>query len=99
MLKNIMIKLEYVSAIVNEGAALYNKEWGCPEYGEFVLTFNCTMNPKFINDSDIYCEGVLYITKKLKEKYSQNTVTITKIDSNGAAIIYLTNDDDDNSLI
>ena len=79
----------YVSAIANDGKALYKVEWGCPVCGEPVITFNCTANPEFIKDMDLYDAGVLYIAKNLKKNFKQNTVTITKLP---AGIYYLTND-------
>lgn len=76
----------YVSAIANEGHAIYNDEWGCPKYGERVITFNCTANRTFIKDLSKYEEGIVYITTKLKEYFKQSTVTITKINSE---VLYL----------
>lgn len=80
----------YVSAIANAGHALYHQEWGCPNYGERVITFNCSANPAFIKNMDLYEEGVMYITKMLKADYQQHTITITKIP---ASVCYLTDED------
>lgn len=84
----------YVSAIANSGKAIYHTDWGCPDHGERVVTFNCTANPTFIKDLDKYEEGVLYITKKLKKEFQQHTITITCIP---VGVFYLTdeNEDDD----
>ena len=80
----------YVSAVAMVSHAIYNKEWGCPALGEPCISFHCTANPEFIKDFDVYGEGVLYITKKLKKEYEQHTITITKIP---AGVIYLTDKD------
>lgn len=85
----------YVSAIANEGLALYNEEWGCPKYGEFVITFNCTANREFIKELYPYEKGVIYITKKLKKYFDQHTVTITRIDTYGTSVCYLTDKDNE----
>lgn len=77
----------YVSSIAITGKALYHDYWGCPKHGERVLTFNCTANPEYIKDMDLYEEGILYITKKLKKQFEQNTITITKLP---AEVFYLT---------
>lgn len=84
----------YVSAIVNEGRALYLKEWGCPSDGEYTVTYNCTMNPNFINGlaKYEYENGVIWIAKQLKKHFKQHTVSITKIDSKGTFMEYLTDD-------
>lgn len=76
----------YVSAVATKSDVLYNEDWGCPKYGEPVIKFECTMNPEFIKDEDVYEEGVVYITKKLQEYFNQSTVTITKLP---AGICYL----------
>ena len=82
----------YISAIANEGYALYNEEWGCPLLGEETITFNCTANPEFIKDMELYEAGVLYITNKLKEFFKQSTVTITKLES---TVKYITNSEEE----
>ena len=79
----------YVSAIANAGYALYHDDWGCPKSGEEVVTFNCTANRVFVKDLDVYEKGVLYIAEKLKERFKQDTVTITRLD---ADIYYLTSE-------
>ena len=83
----------YVSAIVNEGRAIYNEDWGCPDGGERTLTFNCTRNPKFIEDDNMYRMGIYYITSNLKKEFKQHTITITKMN---AEIDYITDDDNEN---
>ena len=80
----------YVSAIAIEGNAIYNKDWGCPTSGEPCITFNCTINPHFITDFEVYEAGIIYITKKLKKEFHQHTITITKIPS---GVFYLTDTD------
>ena len=80
----------YVSAIAIPGHALYHEEWGCPLFGEKVLSFYCTANPAFIKDLNKYEEGILYITKRLKRDFEQHTITITKIP---ATVCYLTDED------
>ena len=82
----------YVSAIVNEGRALYLKEWGCPSNGEHTVTYNCTMNPNFIKDMCEYENGVIWIAKQLKKYFKQHTVSITKISSEGTFMEYLTDE-------
>ncbi len=82
----------YVSAISIDGFALYNKDWGCPSYGEYVVVFNCTPNTiEFIKDLDLYEECLMRIVRKLKEIYDQSTITITKIPSN---IIYMSGENE-----
>lgn len=78
----------YVSAVAHTANVLYNEAWGCPEYGEPVIKFDCTMNPEFIKDEKVYEDGVLYITKRLQEYFNQSTVTITKLP---ASICYIKN--------
>ena len=91
--KNYYEKTEvYVSAIVNEGKAIYNKDWGCPDGGERTLTFNCTANTNFIKDLELYETGIHYIAGILKKYFNQSTITITKIKSN---IQYITDEDND----
>lgn len=80
----------YVSAIAVPGKAVYNMDWGCPLYGERVVTFHCTANPIFIKDLFLYEEGLMYITKKLKEQFHQNTITITRLE---ADVCYLAGDE------
>lgn len=80
----------YVSSIAILGKAIYNKDWGCPDHGERILSFHCTANPEFIKDLNKYEEGILYITKRLKRDFSQHTITITKLP---ADICYLTDED------
>lgn len=80
----------YVSAISVDSRALYNIEWGCPNGGEYTMTFHCTANPEFIKDLDKYEEGVLYITKRLKRDFKQHTITITKMP---VTVCYLTDED------
>lgn len=80
----------YISAISTEGRAIYKKEWGCPLHGERIITFHCTANINFINDLDLYKDGILYITKKLKKDFKQHTITITVIPSD---IIYLSGEE------
>jgi hypothetical protein len=82
----------YVSSIATDSKALYNSAWGCPTFGEETLTFNCTANPTFIKDMDLYEKGIFYITGKLKEKYEQHTITITKLNSH---ICYLTDEENE----
>ena len=79
----------YVSAIAIEGKAIYNTEWGCPKGGERTLTFNCTLNPRFINSAEVYGEGIKYIVGKLKKFFNQHTITIT-IFSDNVYITYYT---------
>lgn len=80
----------FVSAISNKGAALYHHSWGCPEYGERVVTFNCTANKEFIKDMDLYEKGIIYITNKFKEALKQHTITITRLKSD---VLYMTDSD------
>lgn len=82
----------FVSAIATFGYAIYHHEWGCPVIGEQCLTFHCTANPEFIKDLDVYEKGVIYITKKLKKRFRQHTITITKLP---ADICYLTDKDNE----
>lgn len=84
----------YVSAIVNEGRAIYNKDWGCPDGGERTLTFNCTRNPKFIEDKYEYQRGIHYIVANLKNEFNQHTITITSMYT-GTGIMYITDEDND----
>lgn len=84
----------YVSAIVNEGRAIYNEDWGCPDGGERVLTFNCTRNPKFIEDKYEYQRGIHYIVANLKKEFNQHTITITSMYM-GTGIMYITDEDND----
>lgn len=81
----------YVSAIANKGRAIYNKEWGCPDGGERVVTFNCTRNPKFIKDKVAYMLGVTYITSLLKDEFKQHTITMTVMED--VTIKYITDED------
>lgn len=79
----------YVSSIAYSNAhALYHEDWGCPRHGEQSIVFHCTMNPEFVKDPEKYEEGILYISKKIKEKFNQNTVNITKLK---ADVEYITN--------
>lgn len=80
----------YISAIANKGNAIYNEDWGCPHGGERVVTFNCTRNPKFIDNNLDYYNGLMYIVSCLKEEFKQHTITITKM---GAIITYATDED------
>lgn len=82
----------FVSAIATFGYAIYHHEWGCPFKGEQCLTFHCTANPEFIKDLDVYEKGVIYIAKKLKKRFRQHTITITKLP---ADICYLTDKDNE----
>lgn len=84
----------YVSAIVNEGRAVYNEDWGCPDGGERTLTFNCTRNPKFIEDKYEYQRGIHYIVANLKKEFNQHTITITLMHT-GTGIMYITDEDND----
>ena len=84
----------YVSAIVNEGRAIYNEDWGCPDGGERTLTFNCTRNPKFIEDRYEYQRGIHYIVANLKKEFNQHTITITSMYA-GTGIMYITDEDND----
>lgn len=82
----------YVSAIVNEGRAIYNEDWGCPDGGERVLTFNCTRNPKYIENDSAYKIGIFYIVFCLKKEFNQHTITITALN---ADISYITDEDNE----
>lgn len=82
----------YVSAITMFGRAIYRTEWGCPHCGESVISFHCTANPEFIKDLNLYKEGVLYISKKLKKEFGQHTITITQLP---AGIFYLTDESEE----
>lgn len=84
----------YISAIVNEGLAIYNEDWGCPDGGERTLTFNCTRNPKFIEDKYEYQRGIHYIVANLKKEFKQHTITITSMYA-GTGIKYITDEDND----
>lgn len=83
----------YVSAIANEGKAIYNKDWGCPDGGERTLTFNCTPNRVFIEDIIKYRQGIAYIVAKLKKEFEQHTITITNITP--ATMDYFTDEDNE----
>lgn len=80
----------YISSVAIECDALYNEEWGCPRFGEPIVRFDCTMNPEFVKDEKVYEEGILYISKKLKEFFKQTTVNITKLP---ATVCYLKNEE------
>lgn len=82
----------YVSAIANEGRAIYHKAWGCPDGGERTLTFNCTANREFITDLELYIRGIDYIVAKLKKEFNQHTVTMTELN---ALVHYFTDEDND----
>lgn len=88
----------YVSAIANEGKAVYNADWGCPLHGERVITFNCTANRAFIDTGsklELYRKGIFYIIKKIKKDFDQHTITITQIPAN---VFYLTDENEDEDI-
>lgn len=81
----------YISSIaIYQCHALYNEDWGCPRQGEPIVRFDCAMNPEFVKDENKYEEGILYISKKLKEFFKQTTVNITKLP---ATVCYLKNEE------
>ena len=83
----------YISAIgLYQCSALYNEAWGCPKYGEPIVRFDCTLNPEFVKNPNIYEDGIIYISKKLQEFFKQYTVNITKIHQ--TSVCYLKKEED-----
>jgi hypothetical protein len=66
----------YVSAVFSKSNTAYRTEWGCPDAGESTITIECTRNPKFIDDGDLYNEMATKNIMDLKEYLNQCTVLI-----------------------
>ena len=75
----------YISCVISPSRAVYKKEWGCPEIGEFSYTVYGTYNPAFSGKEE-YISALEQFATELKKIYGQNAVWI---EISPAHLIYL----------
>lgn len=66
----------YISAVITDNTVVYRQMWGCPEFGEDVITIECTQNPVFIEDSEVYKKMATKNITDLQKELKQSTVLI-----------------------
>jgi len=67
----------YVSAVISDvNCTVYREEWGCPKGGEATFSIECTRNPQFISDNELYEEMATKNILELKDELKQSTVLI-----------------------
>ncbi|MBM7691031.1 hypothetical protein JOC77_000434 [Peribacillus deserti] len=76
----------YVSAVAHKSKTVYHTEWGCPAGGEDTITFTSSVNYEYVKDINAWKQTVIALTKKLKSRFEQETVTIEFED---ISLIYL----------
>ncbi|WP_409290226.1 hypothetical protein [Peribacillus sp. SCS-37] len=76
----------YVSAVAHRSKTIYHTDWGCPEGGEDTVTFTASANYEFIKDINAWKEAVTAISRQLKDRFEQESVTIEFED---ISLIYL----------
>lgn len=79
----------YIPFVVIPSRVLYKTEWGCPVEGEETYTFSAVCNPNFNDDNDKWLLAALLCADGLRQRFDQNTVTVTVFGSNGVNIFYL----------
>ena len=77
----------YVAAVVNPGAVVYHRDWGCPESGESVVMVSGSANPQFVQDLNVWKETVIKIAKRIKKELNQSTLAVEFWESD---YVYLT---------
>jgi hypothetical protein len=70
----------YISAVITKSNTVYRESWGCPEKGETTITIECTRNPKFIEDAELYKRLATKNITDLQTKLKQCTVLIEYLD-------------------
>ncbi|WP_142383689.1 hypothetical protein [Peribacillus deserti] len=76
----------YVSAVAHKSKTIYHTEWGCPEGGEDTITFTSSVNYEYVKDINAWKDTLIQLTKQLKARFEQETVTIEFED---ISLIYL----------
>ena len=81
----------YVSAVITRSNTIYNTEWGCPIGGEHTYTITGVANPEYISNDNLdkWKAVVLAISKELKEKMKQSTMSI---EFTKTKLVYLVNE-------
>lgn len=65
----------YISAVAQPSRTIYKKDWGCPEGGEYTITFTGSCNP-FFSKQEPYLKALHVLAEKLKEHFQQATLLL-----------------------
>lgn len=65
----------YISAVITSSRTVYNKAWGCPEDGEYTITFSGTCNPTF-SKPEQYLKALHILAERIKRNFHQATLLL-----------------------
>lgn len=61
----------YASATLHPAAAVYRREWGCPEGGEPVAVLTGVRNPEYCKDPALWRSQVEAVALAVKRRFAQ----------------------------